>query len=693
MINPFELVVMSKNEVKEHTYIEGYLKTDSETLRRMSDEISPTESIVEPIIGDIVVVHSKVFEARPVRGQIKGFQLGSSDETVSVHLIDYGMTELHPCSRVYKYRPLVDREYQYAFAVKAVVRSDFKFGLMDSLTVRKSSVVLPCDSIDLPLLIPEAPLIEVPSRETCHDLPSPLELQIDLTVDDAAVAQKEQDSTQLSTCTVNGRKIVLTSVFKCGKIYECMFLNVRVMAIPNSEKFNDSGKRDYVITLCIKQDWIDFNNLVKDAMNSSENVPLHEDNIKKGMNVIIKDKSYPTVPDAGWRRGRVDFVPGDKPRYLGRVLPPGRFLVRELDTEKCLVIASSRLFPIPENLESIDCSLPKKVVLRTKCIDNYSAGSVYPVKILRRRKDDLYICEVQEEKLVVDYDYEFEAKEADMKRAFKERNQEAFQKAFTGIGPHQSNGGANYPSRKSHIYDGPTAAIHSIIRKFTKTSISDTFQPPMIPDDEVRNCVRLRGMPYSATLEDIMNFLGESSQFILPAGVHMVLNQQGRPSGDAFIQLQAPEFASRVALDVNKGGCHKKHMGERYVEVFQCSGDEMNLVLMGGTLNRNGVQAPPGMTLIPTDFAMQQQAMLYAHAPMMMPVAHNAFMPTADVTRQRAVYPYSPFHGVFPTPPMSPTSTPLPPNYLQMPPGLKMESSPGNHQNSQEYHSPPKFSK
>ena len=36
----------------------------------------------------------------------------------------------------------------------------------------------------------------------------------------------------------------------------------------------------------------------------------------------------------------------------------------------------------------------------------------------------------------------------------------------------------------------------------------------------------------------------------------------------------------------------------RYVEVFQCSGDEMNLVLMGGTLNRNGVSAPPGMSMI-----------------------------------------------------------------------------------------------
>lgn len=41
------------------------------------------------------------------------------------------------------------------------------------------------------------------------------------------------------------------------------------------------------------------------------------------------------------------------------------------------------------------------------------------------------------------------------------------------------------------------------------------------------------------------------------------------------------------------------------------------------------------LALIPTDFAMQQQAMLYAHAPMMMPVAPNAFMPTADVARQR----------------------------------------------------------
>lgn len=70
-------------------------------------------------------------------------------------------------------------------------------------------------------------------------------------------------------------------------------------------------------------------------------------------------------------------------------------------------------------------------------------------------------------------------------------------------------------------------------------------------------------MPYSASLDMIMTFLGECGQYILPSGVHMVLNQQGRPSGDAFIQMMTPEWAARAALDVSKGGCHKKHMGER----------------------------------------------------------------------------------------------------------------------------------
>nr|7VKJ_A Chain A, Epithelial splicing regulatory protein 1 [Homo sapiens]7VKJ_B Chain B, Epithelial splicing regulatory protein 1 [Homo sapiens]7VKJ_C Chain C, Epithelial splicing regulatory protein 1 [Homo sapiens]7VKJ_D Chain D, Epithelial splicing regulatory protein 1 [Homo sapiens]7VKJ_E Chain E, Epithelial splicing regulatory protein 1 [Homo sapiens]7VKJ_F Chain F, Epithelial splicing regulatory protein 1 [Homo sapiens]7VKJ_G Chain G, Epithelial splicing regulatory protein 1 [Homo sapiens]7VK len=103
-----------------------------------------------------------------------------------------------------------------------------------------------------------------------------------------------------------------------------------------------------------------------------------------------------------------------------------------------------------------------------------------------------------------------------------------------------------------------------------------------VPPTNVRDCIRLRGLPYAATIEDILDFLGEFATDIRTHGVHMVLNHQGRPSGDAFIQMKS---ADRAFMAAQK--CHKKNMKDRYVEVFQCSAEEMNFVLMGGTLNRN----------------------------------------------------------------------------------------------------------
>ena len=89
---------MSKNEEKEFTFIEGFLEEDAETLLQLSNELSPTESIDEAVLEDLVVVHSKHFDARPVRGRIVGITL----DTISVHLIDYGMIELHKLLHVYK---------------------------------------------------------------------------------------------------------------------------------------------------------------------------------------------------------------------------------------------------------------------------------------------------------------------------------------------------------------------------------------------------------------------------------------------------------------------------------------------------------------------------------------------------------------------------------------------------------------
>lgn len=63
---------------------------------------------------------------------------------------------------------------------------------------------------------------------------------------------------------------------------------------------------------------------------------------------------------------------------------------------------------------------------------------------------------------------------------------------------------------------------------------------------------------------------------------------QGRPSGDAFIQMMSSERALAAAQR-----CHKKVMKERYVEVVPCSTEEMSRVLMGGSLSRSGMSPPP----------------------------------------------------------------------------------------------------
>lgn len=50
--------------------------------------------------------------------------------------------------------------------------------------------------------------------------------------------------------------------------------------------------------------------------------------------------------------------------------------------------------------------------------------------------------------------------------------------------------------------------------------------PPYLATGSTRDCVRLRGLPYTAAIEDILEFMGEYTIDIKPHGVHMVLNQQ-----------------------------------------------------------------------------------------------------------------------------------------------------------------------
>jgi len=69
---------------------------------------------------------------------------------------------------------------------------------------------------------------------------------------------------------------------------------------------------------------------------------------------------------------------------------------------------------------------------------------------------------------------------------------------------------------------------------------------------------------------------------------------QGQPSGEAFIQMDSEQSAFLAAQQR-----HNRYMvfgkKQRYIEVFQCSGEDMNLVLTGGIPTQK-VLTTPGMS-------------------------------------------------------------------------------------------------
>lgn len=75
-------------------------------------------------------------------------------------------------------------------------------------------------------------------------------------------------------------------------------------------------------------------------------------------------------------------------------------------------------------------------------------------------------------------------------------------------------------------------------------------------------------------------WLNDDVEFVLKLfyGVHMVYNTQGHPSGEAFIQMDSEMSAATAAALA-----HNKYMQigkkQRYIEVFQCSPEDINLVL------------------------------------------------------------------------------------------------------------------
>uniref|UniRef100_A0A8D0B4S3 Epithelial splicing regulatory protein 2 n=1 Tax=Salvator merianae TaxID=96440 RepID=A0A8D0B4S3_SALMN len=250
--------------------------------------------------------------------------------------------------------------------------------------------------------------------------------------------------------------------------------------------------------------------------------------------------------------------------------------------------------------------------------------------------------------------------------------------------------------RYIEIFRSTAAEVQQVLNRYMSTPLIPTLPTPIIPvipppytitAGSVRDCVRLRGLPYTAGIDDILEFMGDATADIKPHGVHMVLNQQGRPSGDAFIQMKS---ADRAFLVVQK--CHKKMMKDRYVEVFQCSGEEMNFVLMGGTLNRSGLSPPPcklpclspptyaafqtAAAVIPTEAAIYQpQALLPSTRTQQASAALAAATPAVTYYPAQAAQLYMNYTAYYPSPPVSPTTV----GYITAPQAAVAAAAPAAH--------------
>ena len=73
--------------------------------------------------------------------------------------------------------------------------------------------------------------------------------------------------------------------------------------------------------------------------------------------------------------------------------------------------------------------------------------------------------------------------------------------------------------------------------------------------------VKLNGLPWTATQKEICDFLIGCEVLEGPAGVKIEMNEWGKPSGSAFVQL-------RTKKDVeNAMKCNKQMLGKRYVDI------------------------------------------------------------------------------------------------------------------------------
>ncbi|XP_070595247.1 heterogeneous nuclear ribonucleoprotein H-like [Erythrolamprus reginae] len=82
--------------------------------------------------------------------------------------------------------------------------------------------------------------------------------------------------------------------------------------------------------------------------------------------------------------------------------------------------------------------------------------------------------------------------------------------------------------------------------------------------------IKVRGLPWSCSADEVQRFFCECKILNGHSGIHFIYTKRGRPSGEAFVELETEEDL-KLALKKDR-----EIMGHRYVEVYRSNNVEMD---------------------------------------------------------------------------------------------------------------------
>lgn len=111
----------------------------------------------------------------------------------------------------------------------------------------------------------------------------------------------------------------------------------------------------------------------------------------------------------------------------------------------------------------------------------------------------------------------------------------------------------------------------------TDTVMNSARQQQALMNNTTNSIIRLRGLPFTVGENEIRSFFASIADKIV--NVQLCLNVEGRPTGDAFVELTSTSAAMEAM------GKNKETMGARYIEIFESTPHERDILI---TTSRRG---------------------------------------------------------------------------------------------------------